>query len=45
VRAEGLYYVFDEKEDTSDLTSDSDGGDFVKLKDMTVARIGLNFRF
>jgi len=45
VRAEGLYYVFDDKEDTSDLTSDSDGKDFIKLKDIAVGRIGLNFRF
>jgi outer membrane immunogenic protein len=45
VRAEGLYYYFNDKEDTSNLTSDSDGSDFIKLKDIAVGRIGLNFRF
>jgi outer membrane immunogenic protein len=45
VRAEGLYYLFDDKEDTSHLTSDSDAQDFIKLKDIAVARIGVNFRF
>jgi outer membrane immunogenic protein len=45
VRAEGLYYIFDEKEDIQDLTSDTDPDDFIKLKDIAVARIGLNFRF
>src|SRR5262249_7293576 len=42
VRAEGLWYDFEDKEDTDNLTSDSDDGDFAKLKDVTVGRIGIN---
>jgi opacity protein-like surface antigen len=45
VRAEGLYYWFDEEEDTSDLTGDSDGDDFIRLNDIFVIRAGINFRF
>jgi outer membrane immunogenic protein len=45
VRAEGLYYYFDEKEDIQSLTSDTDPDDFIRLNDIVVARVGLNFRF
>lgn len=45
VRAEGLYYYFGDKKDTENLTDDSDEDDFIKLKDITVVRAGLNFKF
>jgi outer membrane immunogenic protein len=45
VRAEGLYYYFNDEEDTSDFTSDSDPGDFIQLNDIFVIRAGVNFLF
>lgn len=45
VRAEGLYYIFDQKESIEDLTGDTDDGDFIKLEDIFVVRAGVNFRF
>ncbi len=43
LRAEGLYYFFKEREDTSDATNDSDTGDFLELEDIWVIRGGINF--
>jgi outer membrane immunogenic protein len=45
VRAEALYYLFDDKEDTDDLTHDSDVDDFAELNDIFVVRAGLDFKF
>lgn len=45
LRGEGLYYGFDNDEETADLTSDSDPDDFASIDDIWVARIGLNYRF
>lgn len=45
LRAEGLYYAFNGREDTSDLTSDADPDDFIELNDIFVARLGASFRF
>jgi outer membrane immunogenic protein len=42
LRIEGLYYVFDDEEDTSDLTDDSDPDDFLELEDIWVIRGGIN---
>jgi outer membrane immunogenic protein len=43
IRAEALYYIFDDKEDTEDLVTDSEVGDFIKLDDIFVIRVGVNF--
>lgn len=45
LRLEGLYYIFDEEKDTSNLTSDSDDGDSLSLEDVFVIRAGLDWRF
>jgi outer membrane immunogenic protein len=45
IRAEGLYYYFDDKQDTDDLTHDSDENDFAKLNDMFVVRVGIDYAF
>lgn len=45
LRIEGLHYFFDEESDTSDLTDDSDPGDFVSLDGVTVVRAGLSLGF
>lgn len=45
ITAEGLYYIFDQDEDTTDLTHDTEAGDFIKLDDLLVARVGLNFHW
>jgi outer membrane immunogenic protein len=45
LRLEGLYYIFDDEKDTSDLTSDSDDGDSLSLEDVFVIRAGLDWRF
>lgn len=42
-RVEGLYYFFDDEEDTSDVTDDSDPDDFLELQDIWVIRGGINF--
>jgi outer membrane immunogenic protein len=44
-KAEGLYFMFNDKKDTDTLTSDSDAGDFAELDDAWMARIGVNFHF
>jgi outer membrane immunogenic protein len=46
VRLEGLYYWFDgDKHNTSNLTNDSDPGDFVSLKDAAVLRAGFSLHY
>lgn len=50
VRVEGLYYVFGDNEDTSDILGDpgpfeSDLGDFVELENIFVARAGVSYGF
>lgn len=45
VGAVGLWYNFDEEHDTSDLTSDSDEGDFAEFEDAFVIRANVNFHF
>jgi opacity protein-like surface antigen len=44
LRVEGLYYMFGGEVDTSDLTDDSDDGDFLALDNVFVIRGGINFR-
>ncbi len=45
IKAEGLYFMFNDKKDTDSLTGDSFAGDFAKLDDAWMARIGVNFHF
>lgn len=45
IKAEALYAIFNDKERTSNLTNGSEVGDFVKLDDVFVARVGVNFHF
>lgn len=45
LRTEGLYYGFNDEQDTSDLTDDSDDDDFAGIENVWVARVGLNYRF
>ena len=45
IRGEGLYYIFDDKTNTSDETADSDSGDFLSLEDVFVVRGGVNLLF
>ena len=42
VKAEGLYLHFDQDEDASDLTHDSDSDDFGELEDGFMIRAGFN---
>jgi outer membrane immunogenic protein len=42
LRAEGLYFFFDDEEDTSDVTNDSDPDDFLELEDVWMIRGGIN---
>lgn len=42
---EGLYYSFDDKQDASLLTFDSDDGDFADLSGLTFFQMGLRYRF
>jgi outer membrane immunogenic protein len=44
-KLEGLWFNFDDKQDTSGLTADSDPGDFVKFDDAWVVSTGIGFRF
>jgi len=43
LRAEGLYYYWGDREDTTDLTSDSDDGDFAEIRDAYQVRFGLTY--
>ena len=43
IRLEGLYYGFDNKKSTEALNSDSDPGDFAKIEDLIVARLGVSY--
>ncbi len=45
LRAEGLYYFFDDETSLDGVTSFAEDGDFFSLEDVIVGRIGLNFRF
>lgn len=50
LRAEGLYYLFGEHQDTSGIlgdpfVTDGDPGDFVQLNDVVVVRGGASFHF
>jgi outer membrane immunogenic protein len=43
-RVEGLYYMFGEEFDTSELTDESDDGDFLALDNLWAIRAAVNFR-
>lgn len=45
LRAEGLYYFFGDKVDTSRLTADSDPDDFIELENAYEVRVGATLRF
>lgn len=45
IKAEALYFMFNDKKDTGNLTSDSELGDYAALDDAWMARIGVNFHF
>lgn len=45
VRAEGLYYSFDDRRDASALTGDSDPGDFAEFDDAWLVRGGISFHY
>ena len=45
IKAEGLYFIFDDKQDGSGLTHDSEDDDFAKLNDAWMIRAGVNFHF
>lgn len=45
VKAEALYFLFGGREETEQLTDDSQEGDFIELEDIFVLRTGLNFHF
>jgi len=45
IKAEGLYFIFDDKQDGSGLTHDSEDDDFAKLNDAWMVRVGVNFHF
>lgn len=44
IRAEGLYYIFDDKEDSSNF-HEGDPGDDITLEDMFVVRAGITLHF
>lgn len=44
IKADALYMIFDDKEKNQNLTDDSEIGDFIKLDDIFVIRVGVNFR-
>jgi opacity protein-like surface antigen len=43
LRAEGLYYYWGDRQDTTDLTSNSDDGDFAEIRDAYQVRFGLTY--
>lgn len=45
IKAEGLYFIFNDKQDASSLTHDSEAGDFAELDNAWMVRIGVNFHF
>ena len=45
VRAEGLYYLFDESIDAKDFGETSQSGDFAEFDDAFVFRVGVTFNF
>lgn len=45
IRVDGLYYLFNEEEDTSHVTDDSDPGDFLAIDNVFVIRGGIDFHF
>lgn len=45
IKAEGLYFIFNDSKNGSTLTHDSDATDFAKLDDAWMVRAGINFGF
>ncbi len=45
IKAEGLYFIFNDRQDGSGLTHDSEDDDFAKLNDAWMVRAGVNFHF
>lgn len=45
IKAEALYFLFDDERDTSTLIDDSEVGDYAELDDAFMVRVGVNFHF
>lgn len=45
IKAEALYFIFDDRKDAPTLTHDSEDDDFAKLNDAWMVRAGVNFHF
>lgn len=45
IKAEALYFIFDDRKDAPTLTHDSEDDDFAKLNDAWMIRAGVNFHF
>lgn len=45
VKAEGLYYSFNDRKGTYDLTNDKEEGNFIKFEDAWSVNFGVNYRF
>jgi outer membrane immunogenic protein len=45
LRVQGLYYVFNERRETSTLSTDSNPGDFAKFEDAYTITVGASYRF
>jgi opacity protein-like surface antigen len=45
VKAEGLYFLFNDYRNSYDLTNDKDAGNFIQLNDTWSVKVGLNYRF
>lgn len=43
IKADALYLLFDDKEKTENLVTDSEVGDFIELEDLFIVRVGVNF--
>lgn len=44
LRAESLYYYWGDRQDTADLTGDSDPGDFAEVRDAFQVRVGAGYQ-
>lgn len=45
LRAEGLYYDFDDRKSTADLSSDSDATDFAEFDNAWTVRVGISYKY
>lgn len=45
VKAEGLYFLFNDNRNTYDLTNDKDDGNFIQHNNSFTLKLGVNYRF